>query len=105
MFHTFPADATRGAVLEALLSNAQIDIREKAELPHARSLALRLGDGRNITILLDQGFGAWRTGGAPKHDFSAKPAQQARSLKSLNFTIGVESGCQAPIVLEECQES
>ncbi len=101
VFHTFPADATRGAVLEALLPNAQIDIREKAELPHARSLALHLGDGRNITILLDQGFGAWRTGGAPKHDFSAEPAQQARSLKSLNFMIGVESGCQAPIVLEE----
>lgn len=101
VFHTFADDATRRTVLEALLPNARIDFRGKSELPHARSFTLRLGDGRNITILLDQGLGAWRAQGAPKHDFNVAPAQQALSLKSLNFTIGVEPGCDVPIVLEE----
>ena len=96
VFHTFADDATRRTVLQALLPNAQIDIRGKVELPHARSFALRLGDGRNVTILLDQGFGAWRAQGAPKYDFGAEPARQARSLNSLDFTISVEPGCEAP---------
>ena len=101
VFHAFADDATRRTVLQALLPNAQIDLRGKAELPHARSFTLRLGDGRNITILLDQGFGAWRAPGAPKYDFGADPAKQAGLLKSLDFTIGVEPGSEAPIVLEE----
>ena len=101
VFHTFADDATRRNVLQALLPNAQIDLRGKAELPHARSFALRLGDGRNVTILLDQGFGAWRAQGVPKYDFGADPAKQVRLLKSLDFAIGVEPGAEAPIVLEE----
>ena len=101
IFHTFADDAIRRAVLQALLPNAQIEIRGKSELPHARSFALRLGDDRNMTILLDQGFGAWRAQGAPKHDFNADAAKQARYLKSLDFVIGVERGFDVPIVLEE----
>ena len=101
VFHTFADDATRRNVLQALLPNAQIDLRGKAELPHARSFALGLGDGRNVTILLDQGFGAWRAQGVPKYDFSADPAKQVRLLKSLDFAIGVEPDAEAPIVLEQ----
>ena len=101
VFHPFADDAARRAVLQALLPNAQIDIRGKPDLPHARSFTLRLGDDRNITILLDQGFGAWRALRALKHDFSADPAKQARLLRSMNFEIGVEPEFEVPIVLEE----
>ena len=101
VFHSFADDSTRRTVMQALLPNAQIDFLGKAKVPHARSLALRLGDGRNTTILLDQGFGAWRAQGVPKYDFTADPAKQVRLLKSLDFEIGVESGTEAPIVLEE----
>ena len=101
IFHTFSEDATRAAVLEVLLPRAQIELRDKVELPHARSLVLRLGDNRTVTILLDQGFGAWRAQGAPRHDFSLEPAKQARLLRSLDIVIGVEAGREAPIVLEE----
>ena len=101
VFHTFFEDAIRHAVLKEMFPDARIDIRDKAELPHERSFKLRLGDGRSTIILLDQGFGAWRAHGAPKHDFTATPARQARDLKSLNFTVGVEVGREAPIVLEE----
>ena len=103
VFHTFADDATRRNVLQALLPNAQIDLREKSDMPHARSFALRLGDGRDVTILLDQGFGAWRAEGVPKYDFSADPAKQVRLLKSLDFAVGVEPNIDAPIVLEESQ--
>ena len=91
----------RRAVLKELLPDARIDIRDKLELPHERSFKLRLGDGRTTTILLDQGVGAWRVRGTPRHDFGADPAKQARSLKSLNFRVGVEAGREVPIVLEE----
>ena len=101
VFHVFDDDAVRCDVLGAMLPGAQIDVRDKTKLPHARSFKLHLGDGRNLTILLDQGFGAWRADGAPRHDFSTDPAKQARSLKSMSFMIGVEAGCEAPIVLEE----
>ena len=101
VLHPFADDAARRAVLQALLPNARIDVRGKPDLPHARSFTFRLGDGRNITILLDQGFGAWRALGAPKHDFSAAPDRQARLLKSLNFSVGVEPEFEVPIVLEE----
>lgn len=101
IFHTFPEDAMRRAVLKELLPDARIDIRNKSELPHERSLRLFLGDGRTTTILLDQGFGAWRAHGTPRYDFSDGSAKQARSLKSLNFGVGVEAGREAPIVLEE----
>ena len=101
VFHTFDQDSVRRDVLGAMFPGARIDIRDKAELPHARFFELQLGDGGNLTILLDQGFGAWRADGSPKHDFGAEPARQARSLKSLDFTISVEAGREAPIVLEE----
>ena len=101
IFHNYVEDAVRRAVLEALLPGARVDIRHRTELPHERSFRFRLGDGRVTTVLLDQGFGAWRTRGAPPHDFTAEPAGQARSLKSLNFEVGVETGQEAPIVLEE----
>ncbi|MBF0400592.1 MAG: DUF1998 domain-containing protein [Magnetococcales bacterium] len=101
IFHPFAEDAMRRAVLEALLPGIRVDIRSKASLPHARTFEISLNDGREVKILLDQGFGAWRAEGTPRHDFRAEPAQQARTLKSLVFEICVEAGHDAPIVLED----
>lgn len=100
VFHNFVEDGMRRAVMQELFPNAQIEICERAQLPHERSLNLRLGDGRNVTILLDQGLGAWRARGTPRHDFMAEPLRQARSLRSLNFAIAVEEGREAPVVLQ-----
>ena len=102
--HDFTDDTMCRDVMKALLPDARIDVRGKAELPHERSLGLLLGDGRRTTVLLDQGFGAWRTsraGGAPQHDFGAEPSRQARFLLALDFRIAVEAGREAPIVLTE----
>ena len=100
VFHTFSEDGMRRAVIQELFPNAQIDIREKALLPHERRLQLILGDNRKITILFDQGFGAWRASGTPRHNFAAEPSRQARSLKSLDFSVEVEKDRDAPVVLE-----
>lgn len=53
VFRNFVEDGMRRAVMQELCPNAEIEICEKAQLPHERSLNLRLGDCRNITILLD----------------------------------------------------
>ena len=90
----------RRSVMEELLPEARIELLDKYDLPHERSLRLHLHDGRWVTVLLDQGFGAWRAAGAPSYDFSAQPAKQARFLKSMNFQVEVEQGREVPLVLQ-----
>jgi hypothetical protein len=68
-----------------------VEVRPKADLPHARTLCLVLGDGRKITILLDQGFGGWRSQGAPRHDFRAKAAAQAQSIRSASYSVAADA--------------
>lgn len=101
IFHSFPDDSMRRTLVEALLPRAIVEIRSKAALLHARSMALVLGDGQRITFLLDQGFGAWRAEGQPRHDFSSDPVAQARALKVQVFSVSVNSGQDAPLVLEQ----
>ena len=102
--HDFTDDSTCGRVLSAVLPAVEINVRRKADLPHERSLEFLLGDGRKTRMLLDQGFGAWRTSRANpalSHDFGAEPLRQARSLVALDFGIAAQSGCDVPIVLTE----
>ena len=97
----FPNDELRLLVLRALLpGDADVAIRPKAELPHARRLGLELTDGRRVTLLLDQGFGAWRSAGAPLHDFQADPTRQAQALRMGKFDVRVEPGSEAPMIVE-----
>ncbi len=100
IFDTFSEDGMRSKILQELFPDARIDVRHRTGLPHERSLQLRLEDGRSITMLLDQGFGAWRARGTPRHDFAADPVRQARALKTLDFGVAVETGREAPLVLE-----
>ncbi len=100
VFHAFPEDGMRRSVMQELFPEAQIDITDKSQLPHERSLRLVLGDDREITLLFDQGFGAWRAQGTHRHDFAAKSSSQARSLRSQKFVVAVEKGRDAPIVLQ-----
>ena len=101
MFHSFSEDGQRRKVLQTLLPNASIDIRAKADLPHARSLNLTLGDGRRVVLLLDQGFGAWRADGELRHNFTSDPPVQARALRAAAFRVVVEPKSQVPIILED----
>ncbi len=101
IFHTYPDDLLRRKALEMLFPRGQIIIHDKFEVPHARSFALRLGDGRKITILLDQGFGSWYANVALNFDFRIEPTEQVNILKLLNFEVNVHKGQNVPIVLKE----
>jgi hypothetical protein len=83
-----------------LPDDAVLTMPRKAELPHARRLRLELTDGRRVTLLLDQGFGAWRSAGSPRHDFQAEPARQAQALRIAKFDVRVEPGSEAPMIVE-----
>ena len=64
-------------------------------------MTLTLGDGSRVTLLLDQGFGAWRAEGELRHNFSNDPAAQARALRAASFRVVVEPKSQVPIILED----
>ncbi len=100
VYHTFDSDVSRQDLLQGLFPQAAVDIQSKGELPHDRSLKLGLGDGRQVVITLDQGFGAWRAAGRQRYDFNAPVERQARALISSRFRVRVESGRKAPVVVE-----
>ena len=104
MFHSFSDDGQRRKVIQALLPKASVDIRAKADLPHARSLNLTLGDGRRVVLLLDQGFGAWRGEGEMRHDFKNDPPAQARALRAASFRVLVDAKSEAPIILDDSKD-
>jgi hypothetical protein len=64
---------------------------------------LKLGDGRALVILLDQGFGAWRTETSVQYDFRVDPGVQAWALRSAAFSVAVDRGGEVPLVVEEVQ--
>jgi hypothetical protein len=53
--------------------------RPRAQLPHARTLTLKFALGA-CRLILDQGFGFWRTGGYVRFDFTRTPQDQVRNL-------------------------
>ena len=95
------ADVERQAVLRCLLGDVQIDVRDRQQVSHERKLTLRLNDGRIVVVMLDQGFGAWRAVGRPRHEFYIDPSRQARAIASAKFEVRVDAGREAPIVLSE----
>ncbi len=98
VFHVFPDDDAREDVLSSLLSNTSADLkRRKDELPHHRAIQADLRDGRRLSILIDQGMGAWRADGAPRHDFRRSAAIQARSLRTSAIQVVAERQSACPI--------
>jgi hypothetical protein len=54
------------------------------EPPHGRRVDIEFNDGRRARVLLDQGFGFWRTLRNLPFDFRAGAEAQARQLRGLN---------------------
>jgi len=95
----FPDDESRRAVLSNLLPRAEMVFAQKREMPHHRAFIVELKDGRRLTLLLDQGFGVWRTVRTLQHDFRAPPERQARALASRTFEVSVGQSHCGPIAL------
>jgi hypothetical protein len=87
----FPAGDIREKVIRTLLPGSQVRLNSKSDMAHYRVLSIELADGRRLEILLDQGFGSWRTGEAIRHDFYADVARQARAVEGAVFTVKAEN--------------
>ena len=99
VYHDFGDDRVRAEVVSALLPAARFEASPRRELPHARSLSLTLSDSRRVSILFDQGFGAWKCD-SQRHDFSVVPAKQARQLREQVFPVRIAEPNGSPVVLE-----
>ncbi len=99
-FHPFSEDRQRQEVLRELFPHARIVISPKSKQPHARSLVLKINDGRRLQILLDQGFGAWRTEGPARHDFRLPPQKQAIEIKRADAHLRMGEKHGAPVIIE-----
>ena len=92
VFDNWPDDATRRAVLGEMFDGAEIRLGGKADCAHARSLAMTFEDGTRMTILLDQGFGAWEARGRPRFDHEASAKRQAQELIRARFEVSLRGG-------------
>ena len=99
VYHNFVDDRSRSEFLSALMPAAKLEFARRGALSHARQLLLTLTDGRQVSILLDQGFGAWKCEPL-RHDFSAKAADQARRLGEQNFSVWIAEPNGSPLVVE-----
>ena len=97
----FADDATRREVLRHLLPQGRVALAtSKARMPHHRRLDIRLADERRVMILLDQGFGAWRSGVMARHDFAAAPKAQAAAIVALSMSILPAEAQGSPATIE-----
>ncbi|MDX0847213.1 DEAD/DEAH box helicase [Sinorhizobium medicae] len=59
-----------------------------AQIPHGRYMDVTFEGGVTVTLVFDQGFGAWRAGGGNiRHDFGAPLARQANALARLSIPV------------------
>ncbi len=73
----------------ALMNDVSLTLRFE-RVPHGRYMKLVFEDGGSATVVLDQGFGAWRvtsTGILSQHDFRATPKRQAEALARSSASI------------------
>jgi DEAD/DEAH box helicase domain-containing protein len=103
-YHDFSEEQQRKEVIEQLMPDAQLRLRQKRELSHARRLELVLANNQVMTILLDQGFGAWKAQGSPRHDFKAAPEIQATAIRKSTYEVSMAEKDGMPIVIERSPE-
>ena len=99
VYHDFGDDKLRREFLSALMPAAQLQFAPRRDMSHARYLLLTFADGRQVSILLDQGFGAWKCDPL-RHDFTAKAAEQARRLNDQSFRVRIAEPNGSPIIVE-----
>ena len=87
LHHDWSQAATRDAVLsEFLVRDCDVTLETAAsrDLPHARMLRLVAETGERLEILLDQGFGYWRSSPSCPFDFTQLSRNQATALRQSN---------------------
>ncbi len=92
-------------MISAVINGAKVALKEKRDLPHERQLTLSLGDGRDLVINLDQGFGAWQVVGRPRHRFDSNASDQASSLMNLGARVEIREGQNGTVIVRKIVES
>lgn len=100
-YQDFTEDRQLAGVIRLLFPGADLQLQQKLKLPHARRLEIVLANAKVLNLLLDQGFGAWRTEGIARHDFSATPDEQAKAIKESTYSVLMGQRGGMPIVLEK----
>jgi hypothetical protein len=79
--NNWKSEDDRADVIEALAGRLRFECHyQDSHAPHGRKMAIQYEDGSEALILFDQGFGYWRATSNDRHDFRARPAQQASAL-------------------------
>lgn len=79
--NNWKSEDDRADVIEALAGRLRFECSyQDSHAPHGRKMAIQYEDGSEALILFDQGFGYWRATSNDRHDFRARPAQQASAL-------------------------
>ncbi|MEP1934522.1 MAG: DEAD/DEAH box helicase [Hoeflea sp.] len=98
LWHNWESDDLRRNVLAELFPAANVRLVSKADSAHARSLTIRFDDGAEVSVFLDQGFGAWRDASLRStrfaHDTDA--TAQAQALTNLRFDIKLQEDGRFP---------
>jgi DEAD/DEAH box helicase domain-containing protein len=88
--HDWIGPDIRDYVLKEVIANAGfvvlLETASRQALPHGRSLRIHHSEGAILDILLDQGFGYWRSRSG-NFDFAAPPSDQARSVAQGHVTV------------------
>jgi DEAD/DEAH box helicase domain-containing protein len=94
----FPSDGMRTQTLRSLLQSASVQLHsDRRDLDHYRSFKLLLRDDREVTIYLDQGFGAWQINASPRHDFGASADRQAEAIRTTRVDVKAFSETGSPV--------
>jgi DEAD/DEAH box helicase domain-containing protein len=103
IFHDWRDTATRDRVLKAAVENAgfsaSIEAASRQALPHGRTFRIRHSNSSTLEIMLDQGFGYWRS----RHgafDFAASVPEQVRAVTRGDIAVVGSSPHSTTLILD-----
>jgi DEAD/DEAH box helicase domain-containing protein len=88
----------RGEVLQTLLTakGFEVDLSERGA-SHGRMIVLTFSSGARVRVVLDQGFGPWRTPHYARFDFGDAATNQARKLAKFDAILAARGATYAVV--------
>ncbi|MBR0878556.1 DEAD/DEAH box helicase [Bradyrhizobium liaoningense] len=97
--HNWKNDRDREIVFREYAAHRKVSLEfQLGDPPHARQITISSKSGKKAYVLLDQGFGAWRSARFRDFDFRARAESQARQLRGLDFELSMPAEGRTYIV-------
>jgi hypothetical protein len=97
--HNWKSDRDREIVFREYATILKVGLElQLGDPPHARQITMSTESGKKVYVLLDQGFGAWRSERYRDFDFRARAESQARQLKGLDFALSLPTESKTYLV-------